>query len=405
MIPVNEKVFANNLYGLTDRIGPTDPVIAKVSSLRTCKTPNIRTVSVAGKRFDFGNAFRRKQLVGCAEVWETADTPYFAVMKRLRKPQRGEFKMQRPFRSLLVLVTTIATLGVTQLVQAQGLLWSLPEDQTWVKYTGKYKNKEEQPGNNAGPLQLEWLSELTIQSVGTEMAQFQGAEVPCRWIEFKVVTGLPSTGGVETGAAIDPGPFGVRIYKVLVPESRITGKLRDEQDLPVMFIPIVKGIRKIGRDAPPEAIKEKILAFYPVLGMFGNYLDLAPEGAAENLDLPGYGPVMATSYKGTLRQKNAEISTENVGQIWLSPDVPFGWAKYQVKITRQRKSKFAPESDFAPSAEIEVEMAAVEKGTGAKSEIGDVDPATLTPTATEEKAADAKPATEQQPAAEATPEN
>jgi len=285
--------------------------------------------------------------------------------------------MMRLFRFVIVLATSLIVFGVSNVTQAQGLLWSLPEDGTWVKFTGKYKNKEEQPGNNAGPLQLEWLSELTIQSVGEEMAEFDGAETKCRWIEFKVVTGLPSAGGVEAGAAIDPGPFGVRIYKVLVPESRVTGKLKDEQNLPVMFIPIVKGSRKIGRDAQPEAIKEKVLAFYPVLGMFANYLDLE-EGAEESLDLAGLGAVKATSLKGTLNQKNSELFTENVGQIWLSPDVPFGWAKYQVKLTRQRKSKFAPESDFVPAAEIEVEMAAVDKGMGAKSEIGDVAPANAT---------------------------
>jgi hypothetical protein len=283
--------------------------------------------------------------------------------------------MMRPFRSLVLLATLLLATGVTNCANAQGLLWSLPEDGTWVKYIGKYKNKEEQPGNNAGPLQLEWLSELTIQSVGEEKAMFKGSETTCRWIEFKVVTGLPSAGGVEAGAAIDPGPFGVRTYKVLIPADSVTGELTDGEGLPITYLPIIKGIRKIGRDAQPEAIKEKVLAFYPVLGMFANYLDLAQVGNEESLDLAGLGAVKAKQLKGTLKQKNSEIRTESVGQIWLSSEVPFGWAKYQVKLTRQRKSKFAPESDFAPAAEIEVEMAAVEKGIGAKSEIGDVTPA------------------------------
>jgi hypothetical protein len=302
--------------------------------------------------------------------------------------------MMRPFRSLVVLAALLISLAASNVAHAQGLLWSLPEDGTWVKYTGKYKNKEEQPGSNAGPLQLEWLSELTIQSVGEEKAKFKGKEVDCRWIEFKVITGLPSAGGVEAGAAIDPGPFGIRIYKVLIPVESITGKLTDADGLPVTFIPIIKGLRKIGRDAPPEEIKEKVLAFYPVLGMFANYLDLAPAGEEETLELTGLGSVKAKVLKGMLKQKSAEMKTENAGQIWLTPEVPFGWAKYQVKLTRQRKSKFAPESEYAPAAEIEVEMAAVEKGTGAKSEIGDAAPAAAaaaTPAAATEKK-DAAPA-------------
>lgn len=294
--------------------------------------------------------------------------------------------MMRPFRSLMLLATMLFATGLTNCANAQSLLWSLPEDGTWVKYIGKYKNKEEQPGNNAGPLQLEWLSELTIQSVGEEKAMFKGAETTCRWVEFKVVTGLPSAGGVEAGAAIDPGPFGVRTYKVLIPTESVTGKLTDAEGLPITYIPIIKGIRKIGRDAQPEAIKEKVLAFYPVIGMFANYLDLTPVGDDETLDLAGLGAVKAKQLKGTLKQKNSEIRTENVGQIWLSSDIPFGWAKYQVKLTRQRKSKFAPETEFASAAEIEVEMTAVEKGTGAKSEVGDAVPA-----AAETPAADSEP--------------
>lgn len=303
--------------------------------------------------------------------------------------------MIRSGRSLVVLATMLFAMGVANSATAQGLLWSIPEDGTWVKYTGVYKNKEEQPGNNAGALELDWLSELTIQSVGEEMGTYKvkgkDRETLCRWIEFKVVTGSPSAGGVEAGAAIDPGPFGTRIYRVLVPIESVTGQLKDADGLPVTHIPIVKGVRKLGRDAPVEPIKEKVLAFYPVLGMFANYLDLAAAGEEAPLELAALGSVKAKALTGTLKQKNAEMRTENVGQIWLSADVPFGWAKYQVKLTRQRKSKFAPESEFAPAAEIEVEMAAVEKGTGAKSELGDATPAAATPAA-ETPAAETKDA-------------
>lgn len=262
---------------------------------------------------------------------------------------------------------------------AQGLIWSLPEDGTVVEYAGKYRQKQERPQSNDGPLELEWDSRLTIQSVGEEMAEFEGLPTPCRWLEFKLLTGKPSTKGVEADSEIDPGPHGTRIYKVLIPVSRIKGQLRDEQQLPVTYLPIVKGYRKIGQQ-PAKAMKEKVLAIYPVLGLFANYLNLAQEGEPADLDLPNIGAVKARTLKGSLKLENATSRSENVGEIWLTDDIPFGWAKYHVKLTRQEKDITMPVSAFAPAAEIEVEMAVVRKeSTGAKSELGEVSDDTAAP--------------------------
>ncbi len=255
---------------------------------------------------------------------------------------------------------------------AQGLLWNLPEDGAVAEYAGKYTNKQERPLSNAGPLELEWESRLTMQSVGQEEAEFEGLPTPCRWIEIKLVTGKPSTKGVEADAGIDPGPHGTRIYKVLVPISRINGQLRDEDGLPVTYVPIVKGFRKIGQQ-PAQLLKEKVLSFYPVLGLFANYLDLKPEGEEADVDLPNVGTVKAQLMKGSLKLQNQTSKSENIGEIWRAKDVPFGWVKYHVKLTRQEKDITAPPTAFAPAAEIDVEMTLVKmETTGAKSELGDV---------------------------------
>ena len=299
-------------------------------------------------------------------------------------------------RLSLILATFALTWCSAATSQAQGLLWNLPEDGAVVEYAGKYTNKQERPGSNDGPLELEWDSRLTIQSVGEEKAEFEGLPTPCRWIEFKLLTGKPSTKGVEADAGIDPGPHGTRIYKVLIPVSRINGKLRDGEGLPVTFLPIVKGFRKIGQQ-PPQLLKEKVLAIYPVLGLFANYLDLKPEGEAADVDLPNLGTIKTQMWKGSLKLQNQTSKSENVGEIWLADDVPFGWVKYHVKLTRQEKDITAPPTAFAPAAEIDVEMTMVKKETsGAKSELGDVTEETAAPAAEEktEKPEAEKPETE-----------
>lgn len=307
--------------------------------------------------------------------------------------------MSRSFRLVVAVVSCVIAWCSAATSQAQGLLWSLPEDGAIVEYSGKYRNKQERPGRNEGPLELEWDSRLTIQSVGKETAEVDGVSTECRWIEFKVVTGKASKKGVEADSGIDAGPHGITIYKVLVPENRIKGQLKDDDQLPVTFIPIVKGYRKIGQQ-PAQPVQEKVLSFYPLLGLFANYLDLEPEGDEADLDLPNLGTVKAQQMKGTLKLQNKTSKSENTGEIWLSSEVPFGWAKYHVKLVRQEKDITASETDFAPAAEIEVEMTAVKKEmSGAKSELGEVSDA---PVATEKPAAEEKPASEttETPAAE-----
>jgi hypothetical protein len=350
----------------------------------------------------WGPQFAENTLLEGFPYGKLGELPSFAAFKGSPAQNRyrpGKPLMSRPRRLLLTFASCILAWSFAATSHAQGLLWSLPEDGAIVEYAGRYQNKQERPGN-AGPLELQWDSRLTIQSVGEEMAEFEGVSTACRWIEFKVVTGKASKKGVEADAGIDPGPHGTSIYKVLIPTTRVKGQLKDDQGLPVTFIPIIKGYRKVGQQKP-QVMREKVLSFYPMLGLFANYIDLAPEGDATELDLPNVGAVKAQMYKGTLKLQNDTSKSENVGEIWLSEEIPFGWAKYHVKLTRLEKDITAAEKDFAPAAEIEVEMTAVKKETsGAKSELGDVTDATAAPAApVEEKPAEEK-ATEEKPAVE-----
>ena len=284
------------------------------------------------------------------------------------------------------LLFTFATFGGLFLLAApagaQGLLWSLPPDGTWVRYYGEYKNVQERPESNEGALELTWLSELTIKSVGTEMADVKGQSTRCRWIEFKLVKGYQSAEGIK------PGPYGAWIYKVLIPENRVIGKTEDADHIPVTFIPVVKGFRKLGeREATP--VTEKVLAVYPLLAPLANYKKLVPDGGASDLELKQLGTVSAQLNTGELKLESSISRSVNKGEMWLSQDVPFGMAKFHVSLIREEKDSTAPKADFKRSAEIDVKMEVVEKGTAAQSELGD----TAAPAAEKAPKAEAEPAT------------
>ena len=124
---------------------------------------------------------------------------------------------------------------------AQGLIFQLPEDGTGVEYRGEIIQENVRPDIAEGKETLKWDREISIKSVGREEAEFQGVVQPCRWIEIKVITGDPGAAG------IDPGPVGARIYKVLVPESKVLDKPIDADLVPNVMLPIVRGTAVSGK--------------------------------------------------------------------------------------------------------------------------------------------------------------
>src|SRR5262245_46496972 len=139
-----------------------------------------------------------------------------------------------------MLLAVIAWLGAPSLSSAQMLIWNLPNDDgVWVRFEGAYKQTRARPNSNAGDENLEWGRQLTISSVGRETVDGRA----CRWVEFKSIT-KPS--GLEQ----KPGPGDSYIYKVLIPEDHVIGKTVDAETIPVTYLPIVKGWRKVGEREP-----------------------------------------------------------------------------------------------------------------------------------------------------------
>lgn len=261
---------------------------------------------------------------------------------------------------LAIAVTVIAmSCVVTSSVKAQGLIFNLPEDGTAVEYEGTLTQAtgpdDQEP--------LSWTCELSIKSVGSEDAEYEGKVQPCRWIEIKTLTGKAGAAG------IDPGPVGARIYKVLVPESKINGEPVDADNVPNDMLPIVRGFRRLGEEAVKK-IKTPSLEIYPTITLLRNYDK--PEVIATNSQpevIQQGPPITAKQLKGKLVMERAESRSTNEGEYWVSKDVPFGLARWIVSVTREEKESTAPRSDFHVVNIVSVDMKLKRQRTNVESEL------------------------------------
>jgi hypothetical protein len=250
-------------------------------------------------------------------------------------------------------------------VQAQGLIWSLPKDGEWVRYEGTYQQEVKRPTVSEGDLTIEFKKVVTLKSVGVEEAEYEGTTQPCRWVEIKAVTGKPSENG------LDVGPGGVRLYKVLIPESAVKGEVfqtvEDERKIHVSLIPIVKGFRKIG-DGDVEEVESGALKVYPLIALLRHYQDLEETNGEESVQVPA-GTFPAVTYQGTMVTETPVERSINTGEIVRSDKIPFGVVKWTAQSVVENKSSTAPRSDFTESMSIREQMEAVEVGTDAESEL------------------------------------
>lgn len=263
---------------------------------------------------------------------------------------------------------------------AQGLIWSLPEDGSWVRFSGTYQQVVFDATGDKTPTIEDatstyecdaakidfaevvcWGRTVEIKSVGKETGKFRGNDVDCRWIEIKTTT------GVKTETGIDPGPTGIRIWKVLVPESEIRGEAVDAADIPVSFLPVVKGFQKVG-NAQPQPISAPVLQVYPMLTLVAQYRRVQPEPTAGdpeiNLDGGTISPV-----KGEIIVESRTDRSTNTGILWRSDALPFGLAKWEVTLIREKKDATAGRDRFAPTTRVHVEMKVTASGDKAESEI------------------------------------
>ena len=261
------------------------------------------------------------------------------------------------------LLAVLACLSLSQSVQAQGLIWNLPEDGSLVHYEGTYRQVEAQPGSSEGNLEMEWIRHLTIKSVGKEDAEYRGKTVPCRWIEMKLQTGRVKDGLIATGTV------GERIYKVLVPESAIIGQTRDNEGLPVSYLPIVRGYRKTNdKDATPKEINSKVLQIYPIISLVRHYRDMTRSEIPEIVQV-GQEDVQCTKLTGSFEQESLTDRVLHESSIYLSDSVPFGLAKWTVKVTQEAKVEVEQRTEFKFVSEITVDMTARRIEGNARSEL------------------------------------
>ncbi|MCA9074892.1 MAG: hypothetical protein KDA93_07665 [Planctomycetaceae bacterium] len=264
------------------------------------------------------------------------------------------------FSVLSVTVVLISIVAVDH-VQAQGLIWNLPPDGSWVRYEGTYSQLVRRPNSTEGDLTLEWTRHLTIKSVGTSDEQIGDETVPCRWLEFKVVTAQPA-------AILEPGPGGDRIYKILVPERSILGRVNDDANIIVSFIPVVRGYRKIG-DEDPQPIESGVFQIYPMVSYLRHYRQLEAESdTPQQTDIP-LGVVPAVALRGRMITESTETRSTNEGNLWRSEDVPFGLAKWAVRDTREEKHATQSRDLFRETMEVSIEMSAHESGKDAVTEL------------------------------------
>ncbi len=261
---------------------------------------------------------------------------------------------------LAIAVTVVAMSWIfTSSAKAQGLIFNLPEDGTAVEYEGTLTQAtgpdDQEP--------LSWTCELSIKSVGSEDAEYEGQVQPCRWIEIKTLTGKAGAAG------IDPGPVGARIYKVLVPESKVITDSVDADNVPNDMLPIVRGFRRLGEEAVRE-IKTPALRIYPTISLLTNYDN--PEVIATNSQpevIQQGPPITAKQMKGKFVMERAESRSTNEGEYWVSKDVPFGLARWIVSVTREEKESTAPRSDFHVVNIVSVDMKLKRQRSNVESEL------------------------------------
>lgn len=273
-------------------------------------------------------------------------------------------------RVVWTLLTVSLWLAWNDAASAQGLIWSIPEEEgRWVRYEGTYSQVMKRPDDAAGDLKLNWSRHLTIKALNNEMGEIDGASVPCRWIELKMITG-PVKEGI-----IDAGPGGTRLYKILVPVEAIkqvkiadTQEVIDADRVLATYVKMAKGYRKIGNESATP-IETGVFQVYPALTIVQHYRELAKLGD-EDVNIRNE-TVSAEHLQGEMVTEDLFTRSTNKAEIWrtASPTVPFGIAKWQVTLQVDRKDSTESRTGFIPLSEIIEEMTTAEVGDAAESEL------------------------------------
>ncbi len=243
-------------------------------------------------------------------------------------------------QSLIAAVTFLACTAFPQIGQAQGLLFHLPEDGTGVEYEGTIVQETIRDDIKAGKETITKARMISIKSVGREDREFDGSVQPCRWIEIKVVTGDAGEAG------INPGPVGSRIYKVLIPESKILATAADDSGVPNIMLPIVEGYRRSG-EAEVVKIESQAISTYPTICQLMNYPEQNVISAASAPATKMTNAAFSAKHiKGSQVMESRDGRTTNEADFWVTTEVPFGLARWEVVVKREKKESAATRDDF-----------------------------------------------------------
>ncbi len=269
-----------------------------------------------------------------------------------------------------LLLLSITCLTQSSQVFGQGLIWNAPEPGTWVRYEGDYDQTDERPDLEAKALKLNWRRHLTIKALAKDTVDVKGQPVECQWFELKVVTGVSEDG------LLVPGPGGKRIYKVLVPldRAKITppkdnqAKVVDAQQIPIAYLPIVEGYRKID-EQEETPISTGVFHTYPLVTLLAHYRKLEVFAEDEDPQVTLAGVTSTTHYSGQVIMESPKNRSTNKAEIWASQTIPFGLARWKVAIDRETKDGKAKRMEYQKTSSLTIDMKIVEQGTDAMSEI------------------------------------
>jgi hypothetical protein len=208
--------------------------------------------------------------------------------------------------SRLLLVTIISTSVLrAEIARADGLLYQLPEDRSWVRFDAEYTFRldgMEQAGRGMGT--------MTMASVGKVL---EGSET-CRWIEFKVY--LKDSGMEHT-----------LIRKLLIPERHLKKGQNPTEH-------VVRGWAKYDNEDVEPAV--------PIHGRWPAYL-AGPLQDERELDKQlvesKLGALKCKGTTGWIQYKEGDLEMKVTFETRLHEKAPFGVVSTRMRFEVKRDGK------------------------------------------------------------------
>ena len=256
-------------------------------------------------------------------------------------------------------LAAVAALACAAPAVAGGLVWNLPDPGAEARYEGEIT--QTLTGRDNQVTEIARLRRVTVRSLDPATGDFNGEQVPARWLEFVSETGTPGERG------LDPGPAGRVIYKVLVPEAAVTGELEDESGVPYAFLPVLRGWRQIG-DGEPAEIGPAFRA-YPTVCLLTEFEpDDILEQTAGSADVPA-GRFEGTRYRAKLVEESRVARVTHEANWLVSESLPFGPAGWEATVTREVKDALGDRGTFREASKTVSKMELVETASNARGEL------------------------------------